>query len=375
MAIFLDNASTTKPDKEVIKEMNTALDDFYGNPSSTHSIGRKVKAKLENAKHKIAKLINCNSSDIIFTSGGTESNNQILYSNIIWGNIKTVITSRIEHQSVLETLIKLKEKNNFELIYLNLDENGCIDYTELEIKLNQNTHVLVSLMHGNNEIGNLLNLNLVAKLCEKYNALFHTDCSQTLGFYELDFKNSSIDFASFSAHKLHGPKGVGFIYAKNKKNIHSFIFGGNQQAGLRSGTENLPAILGLTKSIEIAYNNLLKDKTHIVSLKNYAIREIKKIFPTIIFNGNCLEDESKNHYKILSILLPFKNNLIGFQLDLKGICISQGSACSSGSSKTSHVIKELNNNLENTTPIRISFSKNNNTTDIDALINALKEVI
>ncbi len=373
MAIFLDNASTTSIDPLVIEEMVVGMKNNIGNPSSIHAEGRNAKAEIEKSKNKIAQLLNCKPTEIIFTSGGTESNNLILYSCLANENIKTVITSKIEHHSVLSTLLALQKKNFFEITYIELTENGDIDLKDLESKLYQSKEkTLVSLMHGNNEIGNLIDLNTVGKLCQKYNALFHSDTVQTIGFYSFNLQNIPINFLTFSAHKIHGPKGVGFIYARNKKNIHPFIFGGGQQLGLRSGTENLHAIMGMRKCLEIAHENMLSNSNYIKELKQYTIENLKANFSKIEFNGGCLNDSSL--YKIVNFSLPVKKEMLGFQLDISGICVSQGSACSSGASKPSHVIVEILKDKNNFTPLRISLSKYNTKIEIDYFIKSLIEI-
>jgi cysteine desulfurase len=372
MKSYLDNASTTPMDFSVIEEMVLGMKNFSGNPSSTHSDGRMAKAEIEKAKNSIASLLFGKSSQFIFTSGGTESNNLVLYSCLIFGDIKTVITSKIEHPAVYSTLIHLQKIRFFSILYVDLKENGDIDLDDLEQKLAQSSDVLVSLMHGNNEIGNILDLEIVGNLCKKHNALFHSDTVQTVGFYPFELENSPVDFITCSAHKIHGPKGIGFVYIKNKKNIRPMILGGGQQMGIRSGTENLHSIIGLKKSLEIAYTELEKNKKQITELKQYTIERLKNSFPKAHLNGNCLDKTSL--YKLISVSLPFKNDLLGFQLDLKGISVSQGSACSSGASKFSSVLSELSISNENHSPLRISFSKFNTKAEVDYLIQSLIEI-
>lgn len=372
MKCYFDNASTTPMDPSVVEEMVFGMKNFSGNPSSIHSEGRIAKAEIEKAKNSIASLLYGKSSQFIFTSGGTEANNLVLYSCLVWGGIKTVITSKIEHPSVYSTLIHLQKIRFFSILYVDLKENGDIDLDDLEQKLAQSSDILVSLMHGNNEIGNILDLELVGNLCKKHNALFHSDTVQTVGFYPFELEDSPVDFMTCSAHKIHGPKGIGFVYIKNKKNIHPTIFGGGQQMGIRSGTENLHSIIGLKKSLEIAYTELEKNKKHITDLKQYAIEKLKETFPKAHFNGNCQDENSL--YKLINVSLPFKNELLGFQLDLKGICVSQGSACSSGASKFSSILSELSTSNKNYSPLRISFSKFNTKVEVDYLIQSLIEI-
>lgn len=374
--IYLDHAATTPMHQEVIEEMLSCMREVYGNPSSTHIFGREAKAKIELSRKKIADVLGVSPAEIIFTSCGTEANNLILRSAVDYLGVERIISSNLEHKCVKETSREMNEKRNVELLKVKTDKWGDIDYEDLENKLKSSSKkTLVTLMHANNEIGNLLDVEKVLKLCKEHHALFHTDTVQTLGHYPISFREVEVDFASCSAHKFHGPKGVGFAYIKKTPGFHSQITGGGQERGLRSGTENVYGIVGLAKSFEIALRDLEKHKKHIEELKKYTIEQLKKHIPNIEFNGNSANFD-KSLYTVLNVRLPFYDALIGFELELKGIAISQGSACSSGASKVSDVIQALltPEEIEKTTPLRISFSCYNTKEEIDVLVSVLETI-
>ncbi|MDD3771388.1 MAG: cysteine desulfurase family protein [Weeksellaceae bacterium] len=374
--IYLDHAATTPMHQEVIEEMLNCMQDVYGNPSSTHVFGREAKARLELSRKKIAETLGVSSAEIIFTSCGTEANNLIIRSVVDYLGVERIITSVLEHKCVKETSREMNEKRNVELLKVKTDKWGDIDYEDLEEKLkSSNKKTLVTLMHANNEIGNLLDVERVQKLCKENNALFHTDTVQTLGHYPLNFGELNIDFASCSAHKFHGPKGIGFAYIKKSTGFHPQITGGGQERGLRSGTENVYGIVGLAKSFEIATRDLEEHREHIEELKKYTIEQLKKHIPGVEFNGHSA-DLDKSLYTVLNARLPFKDTLIGFELELKGIAVSQGSACSSGASRVSDVIQALltPEEIENITPLRISFSCYNTKEEIDTLVSVLHSI-
>lgn len=374
--IYLDNAATTKMHQEVIDEMVDCLQNTYGNPSSTHVYGREAKAKIELARKKIAEAVNAHPSEIVFTSCGTESNNLIIRSAVDYLGVERIITSVVEHKCVKETCAEMKQTRSIELLKVHLDKNGSVDYHHLEELLQSSgKKTLVTLMHANNEIGNLLDLDRVQKLCEQNDALFHTDTVQTLGHYPMDLGELKIDFASCSAHKIHGPKGIGFAYIKKSSGFRPQITGGGQERNLRSGTENLYGVVGLAKAFEIATKDFEEHRKHIEGLKKYAIAQLQKHIPGIAFNGLSADTE-KSLYTLLNVRLPFKDPLIGFELELKGIAVSQGSACSSGASKVSDVIATIlsPNEIESTTPIRVSFSVYNTEEDIDTFVGILQKI-
>jgi len=374
--VYLDNAATTPIDKEVIATMQTSMSENFGNPSSTHQFGRKAKSAVETARKNIARFFNVTAQEIIFTSSGTEADNLILNNAVLNLGIQRVITSKIEHHAVLHTCNHLQETYNIVLDFLELDENGVININHLERLLqNSKQKTLVSLMMINNEIGNLLPLEKVSLLCKKYNALLHSDTVQAIGHYAIDLQKNPLDFIVASAHKFHGPKGVGFAFFRKGFGILPMIHGGDQERGARSSTENVHAILGMEKALEIAIKNLQKDKNYIDSLKVYFISELKKISDKIQFNGLSSHlDESS--YTILNVRFPVKNTMLLFSLDLAGIAVSGGSACQSGSHKGSHVLSEiLLNGEEDKTSVRFSFSKFTTKQDLDTTITKLKELL
>ena len=377
-SVYLDNAATTAILPEVVDVMTKVLTETYGNPSSTHNYGRNAKAIIEQARKTIAKQLNVSSSEIIFTSGGTEADNLILQSAVKDLGVKTIITTQIEHHAVLNTVNYLSENYDVEIVYLDLDENGQINYNQLSETLESKENVLVSLMHVNNEIGNILDIKNVADLCQANNALFHSDTVQSIGHYHLDLQDIKVDFIAVSAHKFHGPKGVGFAFIRKNSGLHPMIFGGEQERGQRAGTESIHNIAGLETAFKIAYQNLEKDKEHISSLKAYCLEQLRSKIPSISFNG-LSGDIEKSTYTIINFRLPelSKNTtMIQFYLDLKGIACSRGSACQSGSTKNSHVLEAIFKIAKpHQISLRISFSKFNDTKDIDYLVAVLKDVV
>ena len=375
--IYLDNAATTPLNEEVIDTMISVMRKQYGNPSSIHSIGQEAKSLIEETRRKIAEYLKVTPSEIIFTSCGTESNNMIIKSSVDNLGIQRIISSPMEHKCVTETCLEMKNKKEVELVYVKHLDKGEIDLVNLEKKLqSSDKKTLVSLMHANNEVGNLLDIEKVSEICKKYNALFHSDTVQTIGHLDLDFAKIPLDFASCSAHKFQGPKGSGFAFIRKSSGLKPIIVGGTQERGLRAGTENVIGIVGLGKALDIAIQNLNTYTQNIQEIKDYAIKKLSQAFPKIKFNGFSA-DKEKSLYTILSLSLPFKNPLIGLQLDMRGIAISQGSACSSGASKPSMVLMTIlsDEEMENSTPLRISFSHQTKKTEIDTLINALKEIV
>ena len=374
-AIYLDNAATTSIYAEVIEVMQTSMAENFGNPSSTHQFGRKAKATVETARKNIAKHFNVSAAEIIFTSSGTEADNLILYNAVLNLGVRRIITSKIEHHAVLHTCNFLKESENISIEYVNVDVFGNMDALHLETLLKASKEkTLVSLMMINNEIGNLLPMDKIADLCKKNNALFHSDTVQAIGHYKIDLQATTVDFIVASAHKFHGPKGVGFAFFRKGFGILPMLHGGDQEKGARSSTENVHAILGMEKALEIAHNVLEADKSYIESLKIYFINELKQLSDKIEFNGFS-GDLEKSSYTILSVRFPVQNEMLLFSLDLAGIAVSGGSACQSGSNKGSHVLSEiLKNGEEDKTSVRFSFSKFTNKEDIDFTISKLQEI-
>ena len=372
MKVYLDNAATTPLDPEVIKAMLPVMQNSFGNPSSIHSWGRETKTALENARKTVARLLNAAPSEIFFTSGGTEANNTAIFCSIRDLGLKHAITSCIEHHAVLHTLQELAKEGKLKISFVDLDEKGHVNLEHLEELLKSNDRSLVSLMHGNNEIGNLLRIKDVGDLCEKYNAIFHSDTVQTMAHFPFDLKKVNVHFITCASHKFHGPKGVGFLYINSKIQIHPFIFGGSQERNMRGGTENVYGIVGLAKAMEIAYSNLDEHKEKITGLKNYMAEKLKANITDIKFNGDTLE---KSLYTVLNVSFPSTENseMLLFNLDIAGIACSGGSACSSGTDTGSHVLKALYGNSDRPS-VRFSFSKYNTKEEVDYAVEKLKEL-
>ena len=371
--VYLDNASTTAIRPEVIQEMTKVLMEDYGNPSSTHSLGRTAKNILELSRKSIAKILNATAQEIIFTSCGTEANNWILRSAVKDLKVKRIITSKIEHHAVLYTALALEKEYGIQVDYVAIKSNGQIDITDLVELLSQEKKTLVSLMHVNNETGTVLDLERISRICQEHSALFHSDTVQSVGKTTIDLQKLSVDFIVASAHKFHGPKGVGFAFIRKNSGLQPLFFGGEQEKGLRAGTEALHQIAGMAKALELSYSNLETERSHIFELRNYLINQLELEFPAFEINGSV-----DGFYMVLNVLLPFsadKTAMILFHLDMKGIAVSRGSACQSGSIKPSHVLAEMLSNEDLKKPsLRISFSHFNTKEDIDALIDALKTI-
>ena len=371
--VYLDNASTTQIRPEVITEITKVLSEDFGNPSSTHSFGRNAKSVLELSRKSIAKYLNASAQEIIFTSCGTEANNWILRSAVKDLDVKRIITTKIEHHAVLFTVQALQKEFNIQVDYVAVKPNGEIDITDLVGLLSQETKTLVSLMHVNNETGTVLDIDLVGRICKQHNVLFHSDMVQSIGKKEIDLQLVPIDFIVASAHKFQGPKGVGFAFVRKNSGLQPLFYGGEQEKGLRPGTEAVHQIAGMAKALELSYSNLETEKQHISELKSYLISKFEVEFPAFKINGN-----QDGFYTILNILLPFspdKTAMILFHLDMKGIAVSRGSACQSGSIKPSHVLAEMLSNEDLKKPsLRISFSHYNTKEDIDLLIEGLKGI-
>ena len=374
--IYLDNAATTPLAEEVIDAMVNVMKVNYGNPSSTHSLGQEAKILIENVRREVADYLHVSPSEIIFTSCGTESNNMIIKSCINHLGVERIITSPMEHKCVAETVLDMKKRKGVEVVYLRPDHKGDFNLNELEELLKASEKkTLVSLMHANNEIGNLLDIKKVAQICKENGALFHSDTVQSMAHMELDFSEIPLDFASCSAHKFHGPKGSGFAFVRKSSGLKGIITGGPQERTLRAGTENVCGIVGLGKALELSLKNMTEYATHIKGIKNYAVERLSAEIEGVKFNGRSAEDD-KSLYTVLSVLLPFKDPMIGLKLDMKGIAISQGSACSSGASKPSMVMMMIldEEEMQDSTPLRVSFSHLTTREEIDALVTALKEI-
>ncbi|WP_442590947.1 cysteine desulfurase family protein [Pedobacter sp. AW31-3R] len=368
MKIYLDNAATTPLSREVFQAMEPFIFENFGNPSSSHSYGRQARKAIEESRKTIADLLNTNPSQIIFTSGGTEADNTAIISAIRSNGIRLAITTPLEHHAVLHTLESLKRTGEIELVYLSHDHKGNLSIRELEQLLSTGDRALVSIMHGNNEIGNLNEIESIAEVCCRYDAIFHTDTVQTMGQYRYDTQQLQADFLVGSAHKFHGPKGVGFLYSSAASQITPLINGGAQERGQRSGTENVSGIVGLAKALELSYANAGVYHQHITHLKQKMIKDLFYRIPGIRFNGNSAEHNSLK--TVLSVSLPDQANGLSpiSYLDQLDICVSGGSACTSGSG--SHVLKALGDQQGRTT-IRFSFSRYNTEAEIDEAVNQL----
>lgn len=373
MKVYLDNAATTPLAEEVFNEMAPYLKNEFGNPSSVHFYGRQAKGSLETARRKVAEHINARPSEIIFTSGGTEADNMALKTAINELGVTRIITSPIEHHAVVHTAEDICGNDKIELAYVNMKNDGHVDLDHLEELLrSSDKKTVVSLMHANNEIGNLLPLQKVSELCRKYGAYFHSDTVQTMGHYAFDMKELDIDFITCAAHKFHGPKGVGFLYVNQKIKALPFIHGGGQERGLRGGTENLYGIIGLAKAMDLAYEDVEAHQKHVQELKSYMIAQLKTIFPDVDFHGDI--NPEKSLYTVLNVCLPKteKSSMLLFTLDLKGVACSGGSACSSGAVSGSHVLRGINADM--TRPnARFSFSRYNTKEEISYALDVLKE--
>jgi len=375
MKIYFDNAATTAMDDRVIDAMIPYMRDHYGNPSSVHSFGREVRTAIERSRKKVAELLNATPAEIFFTSGGTEADNTAIVCGIESHGITHAITSPLEHHAVLHTLQMCEKKGHIKLSILGVNASGDLDMTQLEELLKANPKSFVSLMHGNNEIGNLNDLNRIGSLAKEYGAFFHSDTVQTMGHYVHDMKTLPVDSIVAGGHKFHGPKGSGFLYVKKDKKIHPLIHGGAQERNMRGGTENVIGIIGIAKALEIAYEDMVEHKVHVESIKKHFIQSLTQEIPGVDFNG-LSADMDKSLYTVLSVSLPpseANSGMLLFNLDLEGVSASGGSACSSGASVGSHVLRAINHTAERDA-VRFSFSRFNTIEEVDYTVGKLKEL-
>ncbi len=373
MRVYFDNAATTPLDADVLQAMMPFFTEHFGNPSALYSYGRDTRAAIEEARKTIAALINAQPGEIIFTSGGTESNNMAIKGAVNHLGVQRIITSPIEHHCVEYTVEYVKEKKGIEVQLVKIDENGNIDLGDLENLLKgSDKKTLVSLMHANNEIGTLLDIEKVGALCKQYKAVFHSDTVQTFAHFPIDVQTMQIDFISGAAHKFHGPKGAGYLYMRKQSKVKPLIHGGGQERGFRAGTENVYGIVGLAAAAKKAYENLEKDRIHISGLKQYMKAQLLDTFPEVDFNGNT---DERSLYTVLNVSFPpsEKAMMLLFTLDLEGICVSGGSACSSGAASGSHVITALNKDPDRIS-VRFSFSRYNTREEVDYVIGKLKQI-
>jgi len=374
MNVYFDNAATTPLDNFVLEKMLPYMGNNFGNPSSIHQKGRKVKSAIEKSRSKVADILNCDPGEIFFTSGGTEADNTFLINTFLEKNINTFITTKIEHHAVLHCAEYLKQIKNINIEYLKINEKGSFDMSDLENKLKKYPNSLVSLMHGNNEIGNILDINIVADLCNDMRVIFHSDTVQTVGHYNFDLVKLGAHGIVGSAHKFHGPKGIGFLYLNKSQKISPFIHGGSQERNMRGGTENVYGIVGLAEALELADSNLENHKKYILELKQRMINGLKSKIQNIKFNG---ESANLNNslYTVLNVAIPDieDQQMFLFNLDINNISASAGSACTSGSDAGSHVLQEIQHHKKHVS-VRFSFSKNNTIDEVDYVVDKIMEI-
>ena len=374
MNVYFDNAATTPISKKVLDKMIPYMEDGFGNPSSIHKRGREIKSVIEKSRSKVADILSCEPGEIFFTSGGTEADNMFIINTVLEKKIDTVITSKVEHHAVLHCCDYLNKTQNINIKYVSINDNGEVDLDDLEKITSNNKNSLVSLMHGNNEIGNINDLKTISKICEKNNVVFHSDTVQTVGHYAIDLNKINIQGIVGSAHKFHGPKGIGFLYLNNKHKISPFIHGGAQERNMRGGTENVYGIVGLSEALTLAYENMTTHKEKIIALKSHMIESLKQKVKGVKFNG-LSSDLDNSLYTVLNASIPNVDDqqMFLFNLDINNIAASAGSACSSGSDSGSHVLKEIKTE-EGFVNVRFSFSKYNSIEEVDYVINKIMEI-
>ncbi len=370
--IYLDNAATTPLDPRVLESMMPYMQDKFGNPSTIYSYGRETRLAIEQARKSVAKILQAHPAEIFFTSGGTESSNTAIFGAVRDLGCTHIITSPIEHHATLHPVEYLEKKREVSVSYVNLKEKGHIDLADLENQLKQLApqKVLVTLIHANNEIGNMISLHAIGEICQQYGAVFHSDTVQTVGHFPFDLRNTPVDFITGSAHKFHGPKGVGLLYINENIKIHPFMMGGGQERNMRAGTENLYGIVGFAKALELATHEMKASSQYIKELKLYMLQQLREQFRNIEING---DPEGLSNDTVLNIGFPQneKTEMLLMNLDMAGICVSGGSACTSGAQKGSHVIQAIHPDM-NLIPIRFSFSKHNTKEEIEHVIQELK---
>jgi len=372
--IYFDNAATTPLDKEVVAAMLPYLQENFGNPSSIYALGRETRNAIEQSRKIISGYLNTSPSEIFFTSGGTESSNFAIRCTVRDLGIKNIISSRIEHHCVLDTVKELGDRGEVKVHYIKLTDNGHIDLGHLEVLLTEiKERCLVSLMNANNEIGNLMDIKEAGEICRNYDAIFHSDTVQTVGHYKIDLQDINIHFMTGSGHKFHGPKGAGFVYVNSNISVKPLLWGGSQERNMRAGTENLYGIVGLGKAFELANENMEHDRKYIQGIKDYMINKLEVEIPDVRFNGDYA---GNSLYTVLNVSFPptEKSELLLFNLDIAGIYASSGSACTAGAEELSHVIQEIQHDPDRV-PLRFSFSKHNNTEEVDIVAKQLKSYV
>ena len=374
MNVYFDNAATTPLEKKVLDKMIPYMENGFGNPSSIHKRGREIKSAIEKSRSRVAEILCCEPGEIFFTSGGTEADNMFITNTVLEKKIDTIITSKIEHHAVLHCCEYLNKSHKINIKYVNINEKGEIDHDHLENLIRKNTNSLVSLMHGNNEIGNLNDIKTISKICEKYNTILHSDTVQTIGHYNINLNDINIHGVVGSAHKFHGPKGIGFLYLNNKHKISPFIHGGAQERNMRGGTENVYGIIGLSEALTLANDNLDSHREKVQKLKGHMISSLEKKIKGVRFNGMSA-DIDQSLYTVLNVSIPNIDDqqMFLFNLDINNIAASGGSACSSGSDSGSHVLKEIST-IDGCVNVRFSFSKYNTLEEVDYVVNKIIEI-
>tara|TARA_B100000214_G_scaffold375288_1_gene360997 strand:+ start:6210 stop:7343 length:1134 start_codon:yes stop_codon:yes gene_type:complete len=374
MNVYFDNAATTPLEKKVLDKMIPYMENGFGNPSSIHKRGREIKSAIEKSRSRVAEILCCEPGEIFFTSGGTEADNMFITNTVLEKKIDTIITSKIEHHAVLHCCEYLNKSHKINIKYVNINEKGEIDHDHLENLIRKNTNSLVSLMHGNNEIGNLNDIKTISKICEKYDTILHSDTVQTIGHYNINLNDINIHGVVGSAHKFHGPKGIGFLYLNNKHKISPFIHGGAQERNMRGGTENVYGIIGLSEALTLASDNLDSHREKVQKLKGHMISSLEKKIKGVKFNGMSA-DIDQSLYTVLNVSIPNIDDqqMFLFNLDINNIAASAGSACSSGSDSGSHVLKEIST-VDGCVNVRFSFSKYNTLEEVDYVVNKIIEI-
>ncbi len=374
MNVYFDNAATTPIEKKVLDKMIPYMENGFGNPSSIHKRGREIKSAIEKSRSRVAEILSCEPGEIFFTSGGTEADNMFIANTVVEKKIDTIITSKIEHHAVLHCCEYLNKSKNVNIKFVDINSSGELDLEHLEDIIKKHSQSLVTLMHGNNEIGNINDLKAISKICEKYDTIFHSDTVQTVGHYNIDLNEINMQGIVGSAHKFHGPKGVGFLYLNNKHKISPFIHGGAQERNMRGGTENVYGIIGLSEELTLSYNNIKDHKSKIQKLKKHMIDSLTKKIKGVKFNGMS-SSVDKSLYTVLNVSIPNieDQQMFLFNLDINNIAASAGSACSSGSDSGSHVLQEIQTNPGHVN-VRFSFSKFNTLEEVDYVVDKVVEI-
>ena len=374
MNVYFDNAATTPIEKKVLDKMIPYMENGFGNPSSIHKRGREIKSAIEKSRSRVAEILSCEPGEIFFTSGGTEADNMFIANTVVEKKIDTIITSKIEHHAVLHCCEYLNKSKNVNIKFVDINSRGELDLEHLEDIIKKHSQSLVTLMHGNNEIGNINDLKTISKICEKYDTIFHSDTVQTVGHYHIDLNEINMQGIVGSAHKFHGPKGVGFLYLNNKHKISPFIHGGAQERNMRGGTENVYGIIGLSEALTLSYNNIKDHKLKIEKLKKHMIDSLTKKIKGVKFNGMS-SSVDKSLYTVLNVSIPNieDQQMFLFNLDINNIAASAGSACSSGSDSGSHVLQEIQTNPGHVN-VRFSFSKFNTLEEVDYVVDKVVEI-